>query len=99
MKLAQIPIPADTIVFGEKRTGSPHAYMDFLQGEQGNDLEELEHGRHGGGRSKRSRTSNYGFADSSARSLKFGRSITPINLWATTDQWRNAPPIPLENLE
>lgn len=99
MKLSQIPNPAETVLFGEKRTGSPHAYMDFLQGEQGNDLEELEHGRHGGGSSPRGRSSNYGFADGSARALKFGRSITPVNLWATTDLWRNAPPIPLEKLE
>lgn len=99
MKMSQIPNPAETVLFGEKRTGSPHAYMDFLQGEQGNDLEELEHGRHGGGSSPRGRTSNYGFADGSVRSLKFGRSITPVNLWAITDLWRNAPPIPLDKLE
>jgi prepilin-type N-terminal cleavage/methylation domain-containing protein/prepilin-type processing-associated H-X9-DG protein len=98
MKMSQIPNPAETIVFGEKRTGSPHAYMDFLQGKQGNDLEELEHGRHGGGSSSRGRSSNYSFADGSARLLKFGRSITPINLWATTDKWRNAPPISLDGL-
>lgn len=99
MKMSQIPNQPETVLFGEKRTGSPHAYMDFLQGVQGNDLEELEHGRHGGGTSPRGRSSNYGFADGSARSLKFGRSVTPINLWATTDQWRNAPPIPLDNLQ
>jgi prepilin-type N-terminal cleavage/methylation domain-containing protein/prepilin-type processing-associated H-X9-DG protein len=98
MKTARIPNPAETIVFGEKRTGSPHAYMDFLQGEKGNDLEELEHGRHGGGSSPRGRSSNYSFADGSARLLKFGRSITPVNLWATTDKWRNAPPLPLDKL-
>jgi prepilin-type N-terminal cleavage/methylation domain-containing protein len=99
MKLGQIPNPAETIVFGEKRTGSPHAYMDFLQGARGNDLEELEHGRHGGGNSPRGRSSNYGFADGSARSLKFGRSITPVNLWAITERWRNAPPLPLDSLQ
>lgn len=99
MKLSQIPNPAETVLFGEKRTGSPHAYMDFLQGVKGNDLEELEHGRHGGGNSPRGGSSNYGFADGSARSLKYGQSITPVNLWATTDKWRNAPPLPLESLE
>jgi prepilin-type N-terminal cleavage/methylation domain-containing protein len=99
MKLSQIPNPAETILFGEKRTGSPHAYMDFLQGVQGNDVEELEHGRHGGGNSVRARSSNYGFADGRARSLKFGKSITPVNLWATTERWRNAPPLPLDELE
>jgi prepilin-type N-terminal cleavage/methylation domain-containing protein len=99
MDFTRIPNPPETITFGEKRTGSPHAYMDFHQGVKGNDLEELEHGRHGGGASRRARTSNYGFADGSARALKFGKSITPVNLWAVTDKWRNAPPLPLENIK
>jgi len=98
MKLSQIPNPAETITFGEKVTGSPHAYMDFHQGVKGNDLEELEHGRHGGGKDRRARTSNFGFADGSVRTLKFGQSITPVNLWAIVDEWRNAPPVPLENI-
>jgi prepilin-type N-terminal cleavage/methylation domain-containing protein/prepilin-type processing-associated H-X9-DG protein len=99
MKLAQVPNTAETITFGEKRTGSPHAYMDFLQGGSGNDLEELEHGRHGGGNDIRKRASNYAFADGSVRPLKFGLSITPVNFWAVTDKWRNGPPIPLGNVQ
>jgi type II secretory pathway pseudopilin PulG len=98
-RLSQVPLPSDTVLFGEKRTGSPHAYMDFLQGEKGNDLEELEHGRHGGGNSPRGRSSNHSFADGSARSLKFGKSVTPVNLWASTDLWRSFPPLPLDSLE
>jgi len=99
MKLTQVPEPSETVTFGEKRTGSPHAYMDFHQGVKGNDLEELEHGRHGGERNRRAGRSNYAFADGSARALKFGGSITPVNLWAVTDEWRNAPPVPLESIE
>lgn len=99
MRMSKIPNPSATITFGEKRSGSPHAYMDLLQGVRGNDVEELEHGRHGGGNSPRARSSNYGFADGSARSLKFGKSITPINLWAATDKWRNTPPPSLQSLE
>ena len=99
MKLGAIPIPTDTIAFGEKRTGSPHAYMDFHQGVKGNDLEELEHARHGGGKNRRAGSSNFGFADGSVRSLRFGRSITPINLWAITDKWRHAEPVPLDSIE
>jgi len=99
MKLSQIPLPAETITFGEKRTGSPHAYMDFHQGVKGNDIEELEHGRHGGGRNTRAGSSNYGFADGSVQALKFGHSITPVNLWAIVDKWRNAPPLPQDRIE
>lgn len=95
MKLGRVPLPSDTVAFGEKRTGSPHVYMDFYQGTTGNDIEELEHGRHGGRKNTRSGTSNFGFIDGSARTLKFGGSITPVNLWAVTDKWRNAPPVPV----
>lgn len=73
--------------------------MGILQGSKGNDLEELEHGRPGGGNSVRARTSNCGFANGSARSLTFGKSITPLNLWAITDLWPNAPPLSWECIE
>ncbi|RME93990.1 MAG: type II secretion system protein [Verrucomicrobia bacterium] len=96
MKLSNVPEPSDTITFGEKKTGSPHAYMDFRQGQKGNDLEELEHARHLGKPDRRAGSSNYGFVDGSARSLRFGRSITPVNLWAIVPEWRHAPPLPLE---
>lgn len=75
--------PSETIVFGEKKTESAHYYMDFLETASGNDFDELEHGRHNGGQG-----SNYGFADGSARYLRFGRSVGPINLWAVTGAWR-----------
>lgn len=99
MRLSQIPQPSETITFGEKRTGSPHAYMDFVQGVKGNDLEELEHGRHGGRPGARDGSSNYSFTDGSVRSLPYGKSINPVNLWAITDKWRHAPPVPVENIE
>ncbi len=87
IKEAEIKQPTDTIVFGEKETASPHYYMDFLESAAGNDFEELEHARHmgtkttGGG-------SNFAFADGSARYLRYGRSVNPLNLWAITDSWR-----------
>ena len=99
MKSTSIPNPSETVTFGEKRTGSPHAYMDFHQGVKGNDIEELEHGRHSKGSSPRSGNSNFAFADGSVRNLKFGQSITPVNLWGTTDKWRNAPPVPIDQIE
>jgi prepilin-type N-terminal cleavage/methylation domain-containing protein len=82
-----IKLPADTVVFGEKRTESMHYYMDFLETQSGNDIEELEHARHMGG--TRSGGSDYAFADGSARYLRYGRSLAPINLWAVTETWRN----------
>jgi prepilin-type processing-associated H-X9-DG protein len=35
--------------------------------------------------------SNFAFADGSTQALKYGGSISPVNLWAITDIWRNAP--------
>ena len=79
--------PSETILFGEKETKSAHYYMDFLETAAGNDFEELEHSRHnstkgGGG-------SDYAFADGSARYLRHGTSVSPINLWAIEDSWRH----------
>jgi prepilin-type N-terminal cleavage/methylation domain-containing protein len=81
--------PSETIVIGEKRSTSGHFYMDFIQGNMGNDLQEVEHGRHStGGNKNRAGGSDFAFADGSARFLKFGRSLTPLNLWAVEDVWR-----------
>ena len=33
----------------------------------------------------------HAFSDGSTRYLKHWASITPINLWGVTDQWRHAP--------
>lgn len=99
MPLSQVRIPSDTITFGEKKTTSFHAYMDFREGNKGNDLEELEHGRHGGGEVARSGYSNYAMADGSARSFDYGQAISPINHWAVTDKWRNAPAVPVDSID
>jgi prepilin-type N-terminal cleavage/methylation domain-containing protein/prepilin-type processing-associated H-X9-DG protein len=94
MKMSNIPEPSNTIVFGEKRKKSPHAHMDFYQGE-GNDVQEIDQAKHGGGTGKNGGGSNYAFGDGSIRFLKYGTSLSPENLWAVTPQWRNAPS-PLE---
>ena len=71
--------PSDTILFGEKDTDSGHWWMDWWQGD---DYNELEQARHLGG-------SDYAFADGSARFLRFGRSLDPINMWFVEPQLRN----------
>jgi len=81
---------SETILFGEKESTSTHYYMDFLETAGGNDFEEVEHGRHSG--KGTAGGSNYAFADGSARYLRYGGSISPINLWAVTAQWRTNSP-------
>jgi prepilin-type N-terminal cleavage/methylation domain-containing protein/prepilin-type processing-associated H-X9-DG protein len=99
MNLSHVMYPAQTVVFGEKKSRSPQAYMDFLQGQGGNDLQEVEHSRHGGRRGSRAGRSNFAFVDGGVRSLPHGESVTPVNLWAVTRVWRELPPLPVEQVD
>jgi prepilin-type N-terminal cleavage/methylation domain-containing protein/prepilin-type processing-associated H-X9-DG protein len=89
MKQTAVPLPSETILFGEKRQNSRHVHMDFGQ-KNGNDRQEVAQNMHGvpgstgGG-------SNFAFVDGSVRLLPYLGSVKPVNLWAVTDQWRNAP--------
>jgi len=80
---------SETVAFGEKDTDSGHFYMDFLEGPIGNQVEELDQTRHAsGGPKSTAGGSNYAFVDGSVSFLKFGRSLTPVNLWAVMDDYR-----------
>ncbi|MCX8090345.1 MAG: type II secretion system GspH family protein [Verrucomicrobiae bacterium] len=88
MKEIMVRYPSDTIAFGEKETDSHHYYMDFYEG-NGNDVDEVEQSRHSGrGPKTRSGGSNFAMVDNRVDFLKFGRSLSPINLWAVTDFYR-----------
>jgi prepilin-type processing-associated H-X9-DG protein len=86
-----IAYPADTILFGEKITGSGLYRVD-LHWEPGNYLEAIEHTRHpntsGSSSGGRPGGSNYAYADGSIHYLKYGKSTCPVNLWGITDYWR-----------
>lgn len=97
MKLGRVRYPSETLLFGEKAKGSFHVHMDFYQGD-GNDVEEIDQARHRTGNNKRVGGANYTFVDGSVRLLKFGESVRPLNLWAVTDEWRDATEVPLEGL-
>lgn len=92
MKESNIPLPSDTIVFGEKIKNSPHVHMDICQGNSGNDVDEINQNHHKYGGGEKSGGSDFAFADGSAQFLKYGQSVNPVNRWAVEDQWRNAPP-------
>ena len=85
-----IPIPSETVVFGEKQYDSPQFYMDFVFNDDVKAVDQSKHssgqrsanGNGGGG-------SNHAFMDGSVRFLKFGRAFTPINLWAVVSDVRN----------
>jgi prepilin-type N-terminal cleavage/methylation domain-containing protein/prepilin-type processing-associated H-X9-DG protein len=89
MLQTSVRLPSETIVFGEKETGSAHYFMDFLEG-IGNDVTEVEQSRHCTSmKNSRAGGSNYAMVDGSVRLLKFSKSFAPINLWATEDKWRD----------
>ena len=100
LKESSLTEPAQTVVLGEKDTGSMHWYFDFETQEDVTQLDQCRHStmarqpkdsnaevatgapvNFGGG-------SNYTFADGSARYLKFGGSVWPVNLWAVTPYYR-----------
>lgn len=87
MKDSNVPQPSQTIVFGEKRTGSFHVHMDVDQGDKGNDFEEIDHKRH-------ARGSNFAFGDASVRLLTKNQELYPENLWAVTEEYRYPPAPP-----
>lgn len=105
MKENAIPKPSDTVLFGEKKNidlGTPdgrlskHYFMDLLEPERlgwGNDGVQVERGCHSAriaGTVSRSGGSNYAFADGSARLLKYGQDVWPLNLWAIAEADRQA---------
>jgi len=76
-----VEYPSETILFGEKQEEQGDFLMDLRTG---NEVTVLDQSRHPGG-------ANYAFADASARSLAFGKCLSPVNLWGVTPGARNNP--------
>jgi prepilin-type processing-associated H-X9-DG protein len=88
MPESYVKFPSETIMFGEKLTESRHYHVDIYQG-LGNDLTEVDHGKHmAQGRRRAGGGSNYTFADGHVGYLTYGKSLSPVNLWAVTELWR-----------
>ena len=76
-----VKYPSETILFGEKEEGEGDFLMDLRTG---NEFTVLDQSRHAGG-------ADYAFADGSARFLRFGQCLRPVNLWGVTPEGRNNP--------
>ena len=88
IKQSSILYPTETVTFGEKKTASEDFYINLFK-PNGGYLEDMEESRHPLSALKnQSGSANFTFADGSVRTIQFGHSTCPINLWAVTDQWR-----------
>jgi len=76
---------SDTVLFGEKDSTSGHWWMDYWMGD---DYNEVEQSRHSAIAKSSSGGSVYAFGDGSARYLRFGRSLDPINMWFVDPELR-----------
>jgi prepilin-type N-terminal cleavage/methylation domain-containing protein len=85
MKETAVVYPSETLIFGEKKNDSPHYFMDLNEG-VGNDLDQIEQGCHSvSHKARNSGSSDFAYVDGSARSIRFGGTVWPLNLWAVTD--------------
>ena len=82
---SDIKEPSETIVFAEKGDGVTHWYLDYEYNEDINEI--LNQSRHGS-TVKDAGGSNYTFADGSARNLKWGQAISPVNLFLVLPSYR-----------
>src|SRR5579859_3669844 len=89
MKDSLMPSPAATIVIGERRhSDADDFWMDLYEVENGgmnNLIYSVQHARHGGHKPSPSGGSNYLYADSGVRYLKFGMDAWPVCQWACSD--------------
>jgi prepilin-type N-terminal cleavage/methylation domain-containing protein len=88
MKETAVVHPSDTCMFGEKKnepTPAMDYFMDLNEG-VGNDLDKVEQGCHGvANKARYSGGSNFDFVDGSARYMRYGSTVWPLNLWAVND--------------
>jgi prepilin-type N-terminal cleavage/methylation domain-containing protein len=90
-----IPLPSQTVLFGEKLYWVNDFFMDYFDFDDGLKVDQVKHDRslvstNVGG-------SVNGFVDGSVQFVKWGQGFDPVVLWCTTTYWRtnNSSPAPL----
>ena len=87
-----IPLPSQTVLFGEKLYYAMDFYMDYFDFDDGLKVDQAKHDHSltstniGG--------SNNGFIDGSVQFIRWGRGFDPVNLWCTIAYWRTNNPSP-----
>jgi prepilin-type N-terminal cleavage/methylation domain-containing protein/prepilin-type processing-associated H-X9-DG protein len=83
--------PSETIVFGEKLTGPPPNYNRHMDAIFQPIWLQVEDSRHNNSRrAAKTGGANYAFGDGSARFLRWGQHLSPVNLWLVTQKARDA---------
>jgi prepilin-type N-terminal cleavage/methylation domain-containing protein len=88
-----IKFASETIVFGEKEGSGPnngHFFMDYNDMDDLTQIEQARHMKGAGGKNSTAGGSVYAFADGSARFVRWGKTFTPVNLWAVDQATRDA---------
>jgi len=94
VKESYVIYPSTTVIFGEKRDEHMDFFMDLMELSAGlpNDVDVVEQGCHGVlhvNDAAKSGGSNYAFIDGSARYMRYGSTVWPLNLWAISDADRS----------
>jgi prepilin-type N-terminal cleavage/methylation domain-containing protein/prepilin-type processing-associated H-X9-DG protein len=77
--------PTDTVVLAEKGSGVTHWYLDYENFEDVTGI--LDQGRHSAS-AKNAGGSNYTFADGSARFMRWGQVLDPVNMLLILPEYR-----------
>ena len=89
-----VPLPSQTVLFGEKLYYAMDFYMDYFDFDDGLKVDQAKHDH--SVTSTNIGGSNNGFIDGSVQFIRWGRGFDPVNLWCTTAYWRtnNTSPAP-----
>jgi len=87
-----IPLPSQTVLFGEKLYYEGDFFMDYFDFDDGLKVDQAKHDRSVTGTNIGG--SNNGFIDGSVQFIRWGKGFDPVNLWCTTLYWRTNNPSP-----
>jgi prepilin-type N-terminal cleavage/methylation domain-containing protein len=87
-----IPLPSQTVLFGEKLYYAKDFYMDYFDFDDGLKVDQAKHDHSMA--STNVGGSDNGFVDGSVQFIRWGRGFDPVNLWCTTAYWRTNNPSP-----
>jgi prepilin-type N-terminal cleavage/methylation domain-containing protein len=87
-----IPLPSQTVIFGEKLASEGDFYMDYFELDDGLKVDQAKHDR--STTSTNIGGANNGFIDGSTQFLRWGKAFDPVDLWCTMALYRTNNPSP-----